>query len=79
VLEPIILDPAAAPSPAIPLSTAPTERTPDFDCLWNTNELHFDVDIMWGLPKPLPGVITQEMHDDAMKMVTSMIENPYIP
>jgi hypothetical protein len=67
------LDRLSSPVPLDP------ERHPEFSCLWNTGDLHFEVIVDFALPKPVAGAITADMHDDAMKMVTSMIENPYIP
>jgi len=53
--------------------------SPEFLCVWNAGELSFAAYFDWILPAALPGGITSEMHDEAMKVVQSMIEDPYIP
>ncbi len=54
-------------------------RTPEFLCTWNTDEINVAIYFDWMLPETLPGGITSEMHDEAMKVVISMIEDPYVP
>jgi len=40
--------------------------------------LHLIVTFSWSLPEEIPGLITSDMRDEAMKVVASMIEDPYI-
>jgi hypothetical protein len=54
-------------------------RNPSLACYWDGDELHFHVAFFWSVAQPLPGLITQDMRDEAMKVVTSMIEDPYVP
>jgi hypothetical protein len=54
-------------------------RNPSLVCYWDRDELHFHVAFRWSVVQPLPGLITSDMRDEAMKVVTSMIEHPYTP
>jgi hypothetical protein len=67
------------PTPPPPQPTEDPERHMIFRCGWYTAELLFDVDFVWGSPEPVPGEIAPERREEAMKVVTSMIEDPYIP
>jgi hypothetical protein len=60
-------------------TSLPVELTPRLSCEWQTDELAVDVEFRWELRTPIAGVITSEMRDEAMKVVTSMIEDPYVP
>jgi hypothetical protein len=48
-------------------------------CQWGTEELSFDVRIVWRVDQEAPRGVSSEQRDEVMKVVTSMIENPYIP
>jgi hypothetical protein len=82
-----VLEPAASlgtptPFPAgWPLKEIGDEeaRHPQFSCYWDTDELYFDIHFRWEFTEPLPGLITSDMRDEAVKIVTSMIDDPYIP
>jgi hypothetical protein len=52
---------------------------PSYLCLWDTDKLHISVEFLWSFSDPLPGLITSSHRDQAMKVVASMIEEPYIP
>jgi hypothetical protein len=67
------------PTPPLPQPTEDPERYPRLNCGWETDELYFDVDFAWQLPEPVPGLITPEMREEAMKVIASMIEDPYVP
>jgi hypothetical protein len=62
-------------TPVIPQGKAHAKLT----CHWDNKELHVMVSFSWTLPEVLPSVITDEMREEAMKVVASMIENPYSP
>jgi hypothetical protein len=74
--------PGATPSPGVvdipglTITPGPTIN-PQYDCLWDTGELRVEVLFRWWLP--LPGPLTPEMREEAMKVVRSMIEDPYRP
>ena len=57
--------------------TPDPERSPILMCAWDTDSLYFNVDFYWELPEP--GDVTPDMREEAMKVVISMIEDPYIP
>lgn len=52
---------------------------PNYLCFWETDNLRLTVHFIWSLSEPLPGLITFDMREEAMKVVASMIEDPYIP
>jgi hypothetical protein len=54
-------------------------RNPALVCRWESDELGFEVSFDWELAEPVPGLMTSDMRDEAMKVVTSMIEHPYTP
>jgi hypothetical protein len=47
--------------------------------MWDTDKMEFDLHFRWGSPQPVPGEIAPERRAEAMKVITSMIEHPYIP
>lgn len=47
-------------------------------CRWYKDDVEFRVDCAWE-SAPSPGQVSPEMREEAMKVITSMIENPYIP
>ncbi len=67
----------------IPLGQTAGEPTRDpgqyplLVCTWETDELYFDVSFSWELPES--GDVTSDMREEAMKVIASMIEDPYIP
>jgi hypothetical protein len=67
------------PTPAPSQPTEDPERYMIFKCGWEREELSFDVRFVWGSPEPVPGEIAPERREEAMKVIASMIEDPYIP
>lgn len=64
-----------------PPTAGPTrdpELYPSLTCEWASGDLEFQVGFAWKLPEPVPGHITEETRDEAMRVIASMIENPYI-
>ena len=73
--------PTFPPPPTQPpaLATISPEHQPYLNCEWNTEELDISVEFRWILAEAVPGLITSDMRNEAMKVVTSMIKDPYIP
>lgn len=69
----------AFPTPPPPQPTEDPDRYPWLVCMWDTDKLEFDVHLRWGSPQPVPGEIAPERREEAMKVIASMIENPYTP
>jgi hypothetical protein len=74
------------PNEILRLGTSPSaeptedmERYPWFLCSWDTDELAFDVSFQWGSPEPVPDQMAPEKREEAMRIIASMIEDPYIP
>jgi hypothetical protein len=67
------------PTPPPPQPTEDPDRYPWLSCMWDTDKLNFDVDFRWGSPQPVPDEIAPESRNEAMKVIASMIEEPYIP
>ena len=47
-------------------------------CRWYKDDIEFRVDCAWE-SSPSPGQVSPEMREEAMKVIASMIEAPYIP
>jgi len=62
----------ATPAPGEP-------REVELICSWDTPQLHVQVSFSWTVTEPIPGLISTDMRDEAMRVVTSMIEDPYVP
>jgi hypothetical protein len=58
---------------------AKDEFNPMFECQWPVGEKGFRVFFQWTVESPIPGHITGEMREEALKVVRSMIEDPYRP
>jgi hypothetical protein len=67
------------PDPTPPEPTENPGRHLMFKCGWDTDELLFDTHFVWSLAETVPGEIAPERREEAMKVITSMIEEPYIP
>ena len=52
---------------------------PTFICEWVNGGVSFLVQVAWNLPEPAQGGIAPGMREEAMKVIASMIEDPYIP
>jgi hypothetical protein len=52
---------------------------PSYVCHWETKQLDVSLEFHWLLDKPVHGLITSDMRDEAINVVTSMIEDPYVP
>ena len=50
-----------------------------FECGWETDNLRLDVEFLERLPETAQGDMPPEMREEAMKVVASMIEDPFIP
>ena len=48
-------------------------------CIWDTEELSFLVQFGWRTESGATPEVTPERRDEAMKVITSMIEDPYVP
>lgn len=59
-------------------ATRDPELYPNLSCEWADGDLEYLLQFAWKLPEPVPGSITPEMREEAMKVIASMIENPYI-
>jgi len=73
------------PPPPLPegwalATAAPGEpREVELICSWDTQQLHLQVSFSWIVTDLTPELISTDMRDEAMKVVTSMIEDPYVP
>ncbi len=75
-------EPITPSSPGTPIAINPLPESalsPNYYCFWDTDKLHLRVQFLWSLSEPVPGLITSDMRDEAVKVVASMIEDPYIP
>jgi hypothetical protein len=63
-------------TPVSPTPTSNLHAYPRITCGWATEKIDFLVDFRWKMAKP---TVTPEMRDEVMKVVTSMIEEPYFP
>jgi len=55
------------------------DRLPVMQCDWLTGEIGVSILFSWDLERAIPGLITQEMRQEAMKVVESMILAPEHP
>jgi len=65
--------------PSIVVGPPEGELQPELVCHWDSNGLYLVVSFSWTLSESIPGLITSEMREEAMKVVASMIEEPYRP
>jgi len=75
------LGPGMVVGGATPSAGEPTrdpERFPVLVCEWVEHDLAFRVSFAWDSPEPVPGELAPERREEAMKVIASMIENPYI-
>ncbi|MCJ7491081.1 MAG: hypothetical protein MUP15_02820 [Dehalococcoidia bacterium] len=72
--------PPPLPEGLVLATPAPGEpREVELICSWDTQQLHVQVSFSWTVTEPIPGLISTDMRDEAMRVVTSMIEDPYVP
>ncbi|MGD0764780.1 MAG: hypothetical protein ABR978_00525 [Dehalococcoidia bacterium] len=74
----IIPTPGATFNPPPPPTATPPETNPRLRCSWENSQLGFLTEFGWLLKEPIPGYVSPEMRAEAMKVVTSMIEDPYV-
>lgn len=74
----VIPDPGVAVSQPPPPTSTPPENNPRLRCQWESGGLSLQTEFGWLLDEPVPGGVSTEMRAEAMKVVTSMIEDPYI-
>jgi hypothetical protein len=77
-----ILGPGMAVGGATLSAGEPTrdpKQYPILVCEWVGEELSFRLLFSWESLEPVPGQIAPERREEAMKIIASMIENPYIP
>ena len=55
------------------------DRFPVMQCDWLTGEIGVSILFSWDLERAIPGLITEEMRQEAMKVVESMIAAPEHP
>ncbi len=70
--------PGVVDIPGLAITPGPTIN-PDYICGWDAGALRAQIVFSWQLPEPLVGLITSEMREEAIKVVRSMIEDPYRP
>ncbi len=70
------------PGPDVPLyqppvTPMPSDLTPILRCEWQTSAWWFQMDFNWALTETTPEGVPADYRADAMRVITSLIENPF--